>query len=188
MSSPVDRKKQLLGVLLVVWALLVVYRVATQEEPKRAPLKYVKGQTVSRSEVAPRAPSGMTVQLDRLKDRPGITLGNPKNIFASLQTWIAPPPPPPAPPPLPSPPPPPTPEELAREQARRDLSQFRYLGYLNKGLGQDQAFLARERELFIVGKGQIVFGSIYLKEVTSSFVILQEKNTQLEITLTISGG
>ncbi len=183
-----DRKKQLLGVLLVAWALLIVYRVATQEEPKRVPLKYVKGQTVSRDQVVPRTPSGMTVHLDRLKDRATVTLKHSKNIFASLQTFIAPPPSPPPPLPPPPPPPPPTPEELAREQARHDLSQFRYLGYLNKGPGQDQAFLARERELFIVGKGEIVSGSIYLKEVTSSYVILQEKNSQLEITLTISGG
>jgi hypothetical protein len=68
------------------------------------------------------------------------------------------------------------------------LSQYRYIGYLNKGNGNDQAFLAREGNLFIVGKGQTVSGTIYLKEVTSSFVILQEKNTQLEITLAISGG
>jgi hypothetical protein len=74
------------------------------------------------------------------------------------------------------------------EQARRELSQFRYMGYLNKGPGRDQAFLAREGNLYIVGKGQTVFGTIFLKEVTSSYVILQEKNTQLEITLTISGG
>ncbi len=183
-----DRKKQLLGVLLVAWALLIVYRVATQEEPKRVPLKYVKGQTVSRDQVVPRTPSGMAVQLDRLKDRATVPLKHSKNIFASLQTFIAPPPPPPPSPPPPPPPPPPTPEELAREQARQELSHFRYLGYLNKGPGQDQAFLARERELFIVGKGEIVSGSIYLKEVTSSYVILQEKNSQLEITLTISGG
>jgi hypothetical protein len=158
-----DRKKQLLGVLLVIWALLIVYRVATQEEPKRVPLKYKKGQTVSSDQVVSRTPLGMTVQLDRLKDRESVNLKHSKNIFASLQTFIVPPPPPPPPPPLPPPPPPPTPEDLAREQARQELSQFRYLGYLNKGPGQDQAFLARDRELFIVGKGEIVSGSIYLR-------------------------
>jgi len=183
-----DRKKKLLAVLLMVWALLIGYRVAIQEEPKRVPLKYVKGQTVSKDKVLPRTPSGMIVQLDRLKDRSVVTLKNTKNIFAPIQTRLPPPPPPPAPLPPPSPPPPPTPEELALEQARRDLSQFRYIGYLNKGPGRDQAFLAREGNLFIVGKGQIISGTIYLKEVTSSYVILQEKNTQLEITLTISGG
>ena len=37
-------------------------------------------------------------------------------------------------------------------------------------------------------QGQPILGSIYLKDLTSSYVILQEKNTHVEVTLNISGG
>lgn len=184
-----DRKKKLLAILLTVWGILIVYRLSTQEEPKRVPLKYVKGQTVSKREWIAREGSPLLVRLDLLKERAAISLRHNKNIFAPVRVYLPPPPPSPLPPPPPElPPPPPSPEELAIEQARRDLSQFRYLGYLNKGPGNEQAFLARQQELFIVGKGQPVSGTIVLKELTSSYVILQESNTRVEVTLTISGG
>ena len=183
-----DRKKQILIILMVVWTLLIVYRLGSQEEPKRVPLKYVKGQIISKNEVLSRSQSGFTVRLDLLEDRLKIALNNPRNVFAPLQIYLPAPPAPPQPAEPPPPPPPPTPEELAIQQARRDLGQFRYLGYLNKGQGRDQAFLARDRELFIVGKGQTISGTIYLKDLTSSYVILQEKNTHVEVTLNISGG
>jgi hypothetical protein len=109
-----DRKKQILAALLVVWVLIILFRVVAQEEPKRVPLKYVKGQTVSKDKILPRTSSATTVQLDRLKDRPVITLNNPKNIFAPIQAHLPPPPPPPPLPQPPPPPPPPTPEELAQ--------------------------------------------------------------------------
>ncbi len=131
--------------------------------------------------------SEFIVRLDLLEPGDGVALKNPKNIFAPLRSHLPPPPPPPKPPEPPPPPPPPTPEELAIERARRELGQFRYLGYMNKGPGMDQAFLARGEELFIVNQGDTVSGSILLKEVTSGYVTLQEIHTLIEMTLTISG-
>lgn len=183
-----DKKKKLLAVLLLIWAVLIIYRVITHEEPRRVPLKYVKGQSVSSTQVGLKRNPEYVVRVDLLEERPPVTLGNPKNIFAPVRAFLPPPPPPPRPPEPPPPPPLPTPEELAIEQARRDLGQFRYLGYLNKGLGGAHAFLARGEDLFIVGKGQSVSGSIVIKDLNSSYVTLQETTTQIEMRLTISGG
>ena len=67
------------------------------------------------------------------------------------------------------------------------MSQFRYLGFLRKGRGRDQAFLARGQELFIVGRDESVIGSIYLKELSSNYAILTETRTQVELTLNLAG-
>src|SRR3989304_3675835 len=108
-----DRKKQLLIILMVVWAFLIVYRTGTREEPKRVPPKYVKGQIISKTQVLSRSQSGFTVRLDLLEDRSKIALNNPRNVFAPLQIYLPAPPAPPQPAEPPPPPPPPTPEQPA---------------------------------------------------------------------------
>ena len=102
-----DRKKQLLALVIVFWAFLIVYQTATYEEPRRVPLKYVKGQTIPQGEVPSKGRSSLSVRLDLLQDQSRISLKKPKNIFAPVRKYVPPPPPPPSPPTPKLPPPPP---------------------------------------------------------------------------------
>jgi hypothetical protein len=79
----------------------------------------------------------------------------------------------------------PTPEEIAAERARQELSQFRVLGYLNKG-DREEVFLARGGELFIAHQGELIQGQYFLKELGSGRVVLQDRATNVEVTIVVS--
>ncbi len=189
-----DRKKQLLIVLLLGWVALIVYRVATHEPQRHAPLTFKKGMTaaslVSRGPSTPKT-SPLKVRLDLLNRDREPQLKVARNLFAPLERPRPPTPPPPPPPsveapPPPPPPPQPSPEEIAAQQARLEMSQFRYLGYLNRPSGRHEAFLARGSELFIARQGEAVAGSIRLVEVTPASAVLEEERTTVRVTLTLS--
>ncbi|MEW6325015.1 MAG: hypothetical protein AB1515_06475, partial [Nitrospirota bacterium] len=79
-----------------------------------------------------------------------------------------------------------SPEELARDNARRELAQFRYLGYLDKGGGKDQAFLSRNGELMTAQRGETLHGRFFVKDVTPTRVVIVESATNVEVSLTLS--
>src|SRR6202521_928832 len=125
--------KLLLAVLAGIWVVLAAYRFTSHEEPKRAPLTYRQGQAVTK--VTSTSTRGeerrdLTIKFDLLNWKPPAPGAGLKNIFLPLHFELPKPPPPPptippAPPPtLPPPPAPPTPEEIAAEQARKELSEF----------------------------------------------------------------
>jgi hypothetical protein len=189
--------KLVLVLLIGIWAAVIAYRILSHDEPQRAPLTYRKGQSVAVATKAAPARAGgrrdLTLKLDLLDQKPPTPGGKLKNLFLPLRYD---PPKPPAPPPtlpptppptLPPPPPPPTPEEIAAEQARRDLSEFRYLGYLNRA-GNEQAFLSRKGTLFTPKNGEVIAGFFLIKTLNSNFVIIQETGTQIEIMLPLTGG
>jgi hypothetical protein len=203
--------KLLLVVLIGAWVVVFAYRIFSHDEPKRAPLTYRKGQSAvvlkgqstvvlkdssakGVKEAFSRGKGGgdLMVKLELLDQKPSAPGENPKNIFQPLRFV---PPKPPAPPPTipsaapptpPPPPPPPTPEEIAAEQARKDLSEFHYLGFLNRA-GKEQAFLSRSGTLFNAKNGDVITGTFLLKELNSNFVIIQETGTKIEVTLPLTG-
>jgi hypothetical protein len=179
------KKATALILLFTLWAGIFIYQYYHQPEQKREPLKFKKGEVPS--EGVSRSASETAVRLDLLKSSPqGLLIT--KNIFAPIQVYVPPPPkpePPPAPPPV-VPPPQPSAEEIARQQAIQGLAEFKYLGYLNKGKSKEQGFFTRGGELFIVGRGEAVVGSFFLKELDPNQAILRDKVTGVESTLNLS--
>jgi hypothetical protein len=91
------------------------------------------------------------------------------------------------------PPPPPTPEELAArlarqqqelatQQARQLLAQYRFLGYLSEG-GEHRAFLGKDRELYVVTVGEMMEGRLRVKDIDAVTVKLVDQKTNLEAIL-----
>lgn len=115
----------------------------------------------------------------------------------------APPSVPPPPPPVVQPhsPPPPSPEELAareaarqrelaerqreqtKQQARRALEQYRFLGFVSQD-GVQQAFVAKGQEIFIVRIGERLDGQIQVSAINQTGITLRDVSVDVEITLT----
>ena len=149
------------------------------------------------------------------QSRRSMKLKNRRNIFAPLEdpdkrspepqsATIAQPPtsPEPAPlitdplpPPQPfyAPPPPqpigPTPAELAAGQAREEMKQYTFLGYLTKA-GVRQAFLSKDQALYVVKEGEQFEQEIELKSVGPMEVVLskyiEQTKTTVEATLPLT--
>jgi hypothetical protein len=185
-----EQEKKALAVLSAVFALLIVYRVATSEKPKTAPLVYTRG-SVARSPVreglASASPGAdpLNVILARRQEKfPGVS----RDIFRmenpapkpkpKPEPVIAPPPPPPAAPVK-------TPEQIAAENARADLSKFRFLGYLTSK--DNTFFLSKDGETFIVKTGDKLLASYQVKEAGKDYVILLDTATRVEVRVELSG-
>jgi hypothetical protein len=185
--------KSILIILLSVWALTIIYRIVSYEKPKTAPLKYVKGKVIIKAdEITVRdedKKAGAGLRMDLLNKKLGNSVQITRNIFAPLYT---PPPPPPKKPAV-SPPPPkpeikvPTPEEIAAEKSKAELLKFKYLGFINKG-GINEVFLSKDNELISTKKGEIIKGRYLIRDATPNSVIIQDKDTQIEQVVTLSGG
>lgn len=195
-----DSKKKFLAVLLIIWGVIILFRVVFFEGPKTAPLKFTKGSAASKKATSD-AP--LKIDVDRLKSSAPVLPDEVKNIFAPLPSpkppappvRALPPPPPPPPPPEPPPPPPPppeikgpTPEEIAFAQARNELMEFRYLGFLNRGDGRQEGFFSKKQESLIAGRGDLIFDRFLVKELTGNRVVIQEINTHAEVTLQLTEG
>lgn len=200
-------KWRLLGALALVWLIVILVRVASAPEPQRAPLKFRSGETVAADSTRSDGgvPGLVRPKLARGSQAPFKT---PKNIFSpadvsseARQAQAARPPkkpqalvpaPTPAPPPAVAftAPPAPSPEQLAAQQARQWLGQYRFFGYLGQG-GDQRAFLSKGRDIFIVRVGDSIEGRIMVTAIDPSSVRLRETGTSLETTLSLakdSGG
>lgn len=190
-----EQEKKALAALAAVLALLIVYRVATSEKPKTAPLVYPRG-SVARSlvregltAVSPGADSLNVILARRQEKFPGVS----RDIFRMENPAPKPKPAPViAPPPPPPPPPPPTPEQIAAEKARlaaeaarADLSRFRFLGYLTSK--DNMLFLSKDGETFIVRSGDKLLASYQVKEAGKDYVILLDTATRVEVRVELSG-
>lgn len=182
--------KRLLIILLSIWGLLLFYRIATYEKPRTAPLKYVKGQAVIRQEeITERGEDKKgesRLRKDLLYKKLEASLQISRNIFAPLYT----PPPPVKKPSTPTTPPKPeikvpTPEEIAMERSKAELNKFKYLGFMNKG-GINEAFLSKENELISAKKGETIKGKYLLKDISPNTVLIQDKETLIEQSVSIS--
>jgi hypothetical protein len=184
--------KSVLLILLSVLALIIIYRIVSYEKPKTAPLKYVKGKAIIKpEEITARnadKKGGAGLRLDLLNKKIGDSVQITKNIFAPFYTL----PPPPKKPLVPLPPPKPeikvpTPEEIAVEKAKAELLKFKYLGFINKG-GINEIFLSKDNELIATKKGEVVKGKYLIRDATPNSVIIQDKDTQIEQVVNLSGG
>jgi hypothetical protein len=104
-------------------------------------------------------------------------------------------------------PPPPSPEEFAEQEARRQqqltdearrrqealiidearqrLGQYRFLGYVTQG-GEQRAFLAKGKELYIASVGELLDGKIHVTRMDGVSVRLTDAITKLEQTVALS--
>ena len=199
-------KGGLLAGLVLVWLIIIVLRVVNEPEPQRVPLKFKSGEPVAAESTRSDGgvPGLMRPKLARGSQAPFKT---PKNIFApaelsgeARQAHAPRPrknPETPAPAPLSAPPPPPppavaftappspSPEQLAAQQARQWLGQYRFFGYLGQG-GDQRAFLSKGHDIFIVRVGDSIEGRIMVTVIDASSVKLLETGTSLETTLSLT--
>lgn len=211
-----DRTKvQLVVVLGLVWVAIILFLVVTAPEPQLVPLKFTSGQVADKGVKATVPIDLLLVRVARVKASQAPRLPS-KNIFAPLdrpsflltqqvaherKSVTGKKVPVPVPASLPVvvlPPPPPSPEELAAQltrqqkeaaaqQARQHLAQYRLLGYLNQD-GEEQAFLAKGRQIFIIRKGETIDGHILVSEIHDSGVKLRETATNIEATIQLTKG
>lgn len=90
-------------------------------------------------------------------------------------------------------PPPPSAEELAAQaereqqalkmkQAREQMAQFRYLGYLNQN-GERKGFVGKGHEIYIVRQGDTLDGRFLVATIDANAVTLRDAAQNLETTL-----
>ena len=131
-----------------------------------------------------------------------MTLKNPRNIFTPLKNPDVPqkvqvlperpsPPPSPVQPvrPLGSPSPGPSPAELAARQAKEEMQQYKFLGYLTKE-GVQQGFLSKGQEIYIVKQGETFKDDLKIKSIGPMAVVLSKRvkqaGTTVETTLPLT--
>jgi hypothetical protein len=148
-------------------------------------------------------PKNIFAALDHTPDKkePAMTVSRPR------RSPVLPPPIVVEEPKVPEGPPPPTPEELAEQEARRQqalaaealrrqealvmdearqrLGQYRFLGYVMQQ-GEQRAFLAKGKDLYIVKVGEIVDGKVHVTRMDSASVKLTDAATKLEQTVALS--
>jgi hypothetical protein len=187
-----EKEKKALAVLSAVLTLLIVYRIATSEKPRTAPLAYPRG-SVARSPVreglmtaSPASDPLNVILVKRQEKFPGVSRDifrmenpapkpKPQPVIVALPT-----------PTLPPPVPEKTPEQIAAENARADLAKFRFLGYLTSK--ENTLFLSKDGELFIVKTGDNLLTSYKVKEAGKDFVVLLDTATHVEVRVELSGG
>lgn len=200
-------KWRLLGWLALVWLALGLIRVMTDPEPQRIPLVFRSAHPVVAAS-ARTAAHGPTLVRPIQAEAGDPPFTPPKNIFAPLEPLTEAPNgrsvnaqdrapgniQPAAPATVSSPAsalalPPPSHEDLAtqrthqqREQARQQMAQYRFLGYLSRG-GEQRAFLQKGREIYIMRPGEMAEGHIQVMAIDPGAVTLKETATNLEATL-----
>lgn len=97
------------------------------------------------------------------------------------------PPPQPYHPPAPVQPTGPTPAELAARQARAEMKQYTFLGYLTKE-GVRQAFLSKDQDLYVVKEGERFEQDIEIQSIGPTEVVLSKsiKHTKTTVEATLS--
>lgn len=201
-----DRQKWLgVGGLVMIWVSVLAVMVISASPPEEVPLKYRSGTVMARSTAA--APNeewavhSLRAQERQLPDRPQRNIffpssrpRDPQDKVIARQKRSQPvvaetvPPTPSVPPGLPVPPPP-TPEELAqqqealrRQQLQEQMTQYRYLGYVNRN-GVQQAFLGKGREIYIIREGDTLDGKFQVTLIEATSVKLLDADSKLETTL-----
>jgi hypothetical protein len=189
-------KGALLGGLLLVWVAVAWFQIMNQPEPQRVPLTHKSG--VAKAVAEPPRPA---MSRTRSAGTGQADFKTPKNIFAPLNSpseIVASNPgglrkprskkgTPNAPaaeaeaPVVRQP----TPEELAIMEARRQLSEFRFLGYLTQQ-GSRRAFLAKGPETYILKIGEIVDGRILLTSMDATSITLVETNTNQKASIPLA--
>ena len=185
--------------LLLVGFVLILCSLAILEwleptEPQRADPQLHDGKAMNKS---PFPQSGFALNISESKRT--MTLKNPRNIFAPLKRpevpkkAQAPPNRPSLPPspvqPTPSQPTGPSPAELAARQAKEEMQQYKFLGYLTKK-GVRQGFLSKGQEIYIVKHGERFKDDLQVKSIGPMAVVLskhiEQAGTTVETTLPLT--
>ena len=182
-----SKKTSILVVLLFILASMVVYRVVTKEEPKKVrELTYKpgaggQGPVVGGEKIPPLNPplikggtkEGVEKRAYRGVIRNPFQALYPPPVVKPKQT---PPPPAPAPSPVVS-------EAKGPSPAQTESGMFRFLGFLQRE-GESKIFLSRDKEVFIVKKGDSV--TIFqVADITDNSVTLQSRDSKEEFKLII---
>ncbi len=174
-------KVRVLVGMVLLWVIILTLRMLVEPEPQRVALQFRSGQTAAVLGTTP--PPTLALPVSAKPGASEVPANPSKNIFAPLEF----PKPKPTkrkvvkkkkrqPPPLPKkvlPPPRPGPsaEDLAAQQIRAQLAQYRVLGYSSDG-GRALAFLGKGRKIFIAGVGETVEGRIVIAAITDTAVKL----------------
>lgn len=176
-----NRERLLLFIVLALFALALGYSYWKMPSQKRVTtLRYTQGGVADKPRTKP-APAGddKTVHLERLERQTARFKGYRRNIFRPIfheelkvppPTVALPVPPPVMPPPRPVAPPPPPVPELTPLQ--RDMAQFTFLGFLKKD-GVKTIFLARDKDIFLVKKGDKIAGKYAVAAVTDEALTIK---------------
>jgi len=171
-----NRQRLMLVILLCGLAIAVAYSVIRYPRRQEATKRTVTtGAGVSGTKRKATAGDEIRVRLDLLRNVPVRFTGFKKNIFAPIFRDASKLPPvkpvTPAAPPAPAPPPPlitqPTIPPLEQE-----LAQFTFLGLLEKDRNKT-IFLARNKEIFLVKKGEKVAGKYEAMAITDDALTLR---------------
>jgi len=177
-----DRKKLILVILLAALACAIAYAFWRQP-PRRTveKLKYTSGMRAGAARAAaPTAQDDIKLHLELLDRETARFSGFRRNIFRPIFSGdmksslmprnpaktVLPVPPPPLPPP--PPPPPPTPAQMAMQ----DVSRFTFLGFLQKE-NRKIIFLTRDREIFLVKKGDKLAGKYDVASITDEALTIR---------------
>ena len=190
-----NRQRLILAILLGLLALAVVwsyFRLPRQQTV--SVLKYTPGKQVTparesgasaASPVAGRNEQG-TLRIDLLDRQTPEFKGYRRNIFKPVfvdeimvmkQKAVAMkpvPPPPPPPPPVALPPQP--------AQPQRELARFTFLGFLKKD-NRQTIFLAKDRDIFLVKKGDTFGGRFQASSITDQALTILVTGTGEEIVI-----
>ncbi len=189
-----QRQIALLGVLLLVWAGVTWWAMASSDDPQRVPLVNVSG--LAGGTTLPSDPGAhiLRVHLAQLKQsraQRAAAASTSKNIFElhrSDQTTIELMPPPPEE--FPTEIPEPSATDTQAESAWAELGEFRYLGYLELGdhgrKREEVALLAKRDVLHTVRRGEVIGAGILVAAITPNTVILRHTASQVEQRLSLT--
>lgn len=177
-----NRKKVVLSILLSLLVLAIVYSFWRMPRQKSvAVLKFSPGARARAGSTLFSKNSGETaVHLDLLKRPVGEFSGFRRNIFAPIFQEKREAPPLPRvkktkravlPPPLPVLQPPPV---------QRELAQFTFLGFLQKG-NKKTIFLTSNNEIFLVKKGDTILGKYEIAGITDEVLTIRPRDNGGEI-------
>ncbi len=205
----VPGKNVMLGGLMGLWATVAAVQVSSLPELSEVPLTYTSGQSVAKAAASHVAKDALELRPMRIVAA-HLPSTPTRNIFEAAETPTSEkrlvraavnkkevPPPIPVPvvamPVVPPAPPMPSPEEvaeqaarLARERARQQLrevmAQYRYLGYLT-GRGEQQAFLGKGQEIYIIHLGDTLDGQFQVASITPTTVKILAAHADVETTI-----
>lgn len=194
MALSKQQEKRFLLVLVAVLAGLIVYRLSGVEAPQTAPLMYPPGMKVKSPvrrglQASGEGQDALTIFLARrVEAYPGmardlfrVSKPQPPHTPVKQQPVVS----------MPVPtvvgPPPKSAEEIAADQARVDLSTFRFLGYLTDPGKESSLFLSKDGELFIAKSGDMLLKNYRIKSSGKDYVILYDTVTKVEVRIELTG-
>lgn len=190
-----NRRKLVLAILLGVFAcsLVVSYlRMPRQQTVDR--LTYTQGMRVEARRSATATQQDDTkLHLDLLDREQSRFSGFRRNIFKPLfhEEGKIPTGQPPRPPVLPLPPPPPpqqpAPQPVAVEPSplQQDMARFTFLGFLKKE-AHKIIFLAKDKDIFLVKKGDKLAGRYEVTNITDEALTIQVQGDGGEIVIPLT--